>query len=100
MPAFIFIGGRNPGSQTITVAGSGTFNVPYFTENLRVRACCVACRFGINEWPRATRRHAQKPHRCWRIYTESLSEELARLVRIWKADANHRAATANRWHES
>lgn len=38
MPAFIFIGGRNPGSQTITVAGSGTFNVPYFTENLRVRA--------------------------------------------------------------
>jgi hypothetical protein len=38
MPAFIFIGGRNPGSQIITVSGSGTLSVPYFTENLRVRA--------------------------------------------------------------
>jgi len=37
MPAFMFIGGKNPGSQTITATGSGTFTVPYFAENLRVR---------------------------------------------------------------
>jgi hypothetical protein len=70
------------------------------TTDLRVCACRVAGRFGINEWPRATRRHAQKAHRCWRINAEPLAEELACLIRIWQADANHRAATANGWHES
>ena len=37
MPAFLFIGGKNPGSQTITATGAGTFVVPYYAENLRVR---------------------------------------------------------------
>lgn len=37
MPTFIFIGGKNPGSQTIT-SGSGTFIVPYYADRLRVRA--------------------------------------------------------------
>lgn len=36
MPRFLFIGGKNPGSQTYT-SGSGTFSVPYYAENLRVR---------------------------------------------------------------
>lgn len=36
MPVFMFIGGKNPGSQTIT-SGAGTFTVPYFAENFRVR---------------------------------------------------------------
>lgn len=37
MPAFLFIGGKNPGSQIITATGAGTFVVPYYAENLRVR---------------------------------------------------------------
>ena len=36
MPRFLFIGGKNPGSQIFT-SGSGTFTVPYYAENLRVR---------------------------------------------------------------
>lgn len=37
MPAFIFYGGLNPGSQIITATGAGSFVVPAFTARLRVR---------------------------------------------------------------
>lgn len=37
MPVFMFVGGKNPGSQTITATGAGTFVVPYYADKLRVR---------------------------------------------------------------
>lgn len=37
MGSFVYHGGLNPGSQTITATGAGSFEVPVYTSKLRVR---------------------------------------------------------------
>jgi hypothetical protein len=60
----------------------------------------IAGCFGINERPRAARRHSEQSHCSGCINTEAFTEKLARLLRVGKAETNHRTAAANRWHEA
>ena len=78
----------------------GCGKVKNLSADLRVRAGGITGCLGIDEWARATRCHAKQPHRGGRVNAESFAEELARLLRIRKADANHRATTADCWHEA